>query len=108
VCRRRLRAWLEELGHDVAEVRTVNPSMSDNEVLEWAVRENRIVITADKDFGQLAVAAKKMHSGIVRLPDVPFPERKRLLETILARHANDLEAGAIITASTTRIRVRRL
>ncbi|NSW84533.1 MAG: DUF5615 family PIN-like protein [Syntrophothermus sp.] len=42
----RLRAWLESLGHDVAEVRSVNPSMTDDEVLEWATRENRIVITA--------------------------------------------------------------
>lgn len=45
---------LRERGHDVAWVRTDAPGSSDIKVLECAQREERIVITFDKDFGELA------------------------------------------------------
>ncbi|MBC7294244.1 MAG: DUF5615 family PIN-like protein, partial [Thermoleophilia bacterium] len=53
----RLRLWLERRGHDVvAEVRRRSPSLGDNDVIAWAWEEERIIITVDKDFGELAVA----------------------------------------------------
>ena len=39
-------------GHDVVWVRTSAPGISDPEVLEWATREGRILLTFDKDFGE--------------------------------------------------------
>ena len=45
---------LRQRGHDVAWVRTDAPGSSDTEILERAQRENRIVLTFDKDFGELA------------------------------------------------------
>jgi predicted nuclease of predicted toxin-antitoxin system len=45
---------LRQRGHDVLWVRTDSPGISDLEVLERAQRENRIVVTFDKDFGELA------------------------------------------------------
>jgi predicted nuclease of predicted toxin-antitoxin system len=45
---------LRERGHDVLWVRTVAPGVSDREVLARAQAEDRIVITFDKDFGELA------------------------------------------------------
>ncbi len=74
----RLGKWLRSLGYDVAEVRNANPSMTDEEVLAWAAREQRIVVTVDKDFGQLAAAEGRLCCVIIRLPDVPFAERKRV------------------------------
>ena len=41
-------------GHDVTWIRTTAPGLSDIEVLEIAQKENRILITFDKDFGELA------------------------------------------------------
>jgi excisionase family DNA binding protein len=41
-------------GHDVVWVRTVAPGAPDVEVLAWAARESRILLTFDKDFGELA------------------------------------------------------
>jgi predicted nuclease of predicted toxin-antitoxin system len=45
---------LRQRGHDVAWVRTDAPGSSDIAILERARRENRIIVTFDKDFGELA------------------------------------------------------
>jgi predicted nuclease of predicted toxin-antitoxin system len=48
---------IEAAGHDIVWVRTETPGASDPEVLAWAVREERILLTFDKDFGELVRAA---------------------------------------------------
>ena len=48
---------LRQQGHDVAWVRTGSPGLADEEVLRRAVSEGRIVVTFDKDFGELAFGA---------------------------------------------------
>ena len=45
---------LRTAGHDVVWVRATAPGSSDEEVVTWAVREERILLTFDKDFGELA------------------------------------------------------
>ena len=45
---------LRARGHDVAWVRTEIPGASDEEVIHRAVAENRVLVTFDKDFGELA------------------------------------------------------
>jgi len=104
----KLADWLREMGHDVAEVRSVNCRMADDEVMTWGARERRTIITLDKDFGQLAAAAGTARASVVRLPDIPFEERKRVLAAVLARHKEDLEKGSIVTVTENRIRVRKL
>jgi len=46
--------WLRETGHDVLWARTSLPGHSDAALLAAAQREERIVLTCDKDFGELA------------------------------------------------------
>lgn len=46
---------LRRAGEDVVWVRTESPGITDLEVLARAVAENRLLITFDKDFGELAV-----------------------------------------------------
>jgi predicted nuclease of predicted toxin-antitoxin system len=45
---------LRELGHDVTWIREISPGASDIQVLERAQREGQVLITFDKDFGELA------------------------------------------------------
>ena len=45
---------LEKLGHDVLWVRTVMPGASDDAILARAQTEERLLVTLDKDFGELA------------------------------------------------------
>lgn len=64
----RLVAALRAAGHDVAWVRTEAPGSDDRTVLARAVAEGRILLTFDKDFGDLAVAeALPATSGVILL-----------------------------------------
>ena len=104
---RRLAEWLRSLGHDVAEGRERGPDPGDRIVLEWASREGRVLITMDKDFGELVFLEGASHSGLVRLPDVPAPARITLVQRLLQDHSNDLQSGAVITIRGGRIRISR-
>jgi predicted nuclease of predicted toxin-antitoxin system len=50
-------AALIAAGHDVVWVRNTAPGMSDQDVLAWATRDERTLLTFDKDFGELARAS---------------------------------------------------
>jgi predicted nuclease of predicted toxin-antitoxin system len=102
---RRVALWLRDGGHDVAEV--VGPDPGDAELLERAAREGRILITLDKHFLQLIFHRSRRHRGLIRLPDVPAPQRLVLLERILDTHAADLERGAVVAVRGARLRVSR-
>jgi predicted nuclease of predicted toxin-antitoxin system len=102
----RIARWLSDLGYNVVEVRVRDSQMPDEDIMDWAFREERIIATADKDFGELAVLRGKKHYGMVRLPDAPFELRKRLLEQLLEKHSGELHHGKIITIFSNRIRVR--
>lgn len=45
--------YLRTAGHDVLAVAELSPEIDDEIVLAWAVRETRILVTNDKDFGEL-------------------------------------------------------
>jgi len=46
---------LEEEGYDIRWIRIDSPGISDIEVMRYAHQEKRIILTYDKDFGELAV-----------------------------------------------------
>lgn len=48
-------------GFDFNGVRDVNPRMGDVDIIEWAISEERIIITSDKDFGELVFKNKLSH-----------------------------------------------
>ena len=68
---------LEAAGHDIVWVRTMAPGSKDEDILALAVREERIILTFDKDLGELAWrAGLPASTGIVlfRLP-TPAPAK---------------------------------
>jgi predicted nuclease of predicted toxin-antitoxin system len=59
-------AALQARGHDIAWVRTDAPGSSDPQVLARAQAEDRILVTFDKDFGELAFRSElPASSGVV-------------------------------------------
>jgi predicted nuclease of predicted toxin-antitoxin system len=57
---------LTAAGHDVIRVASAMRGASDTEVLACAARESRILLTFDKDFGELAGASRlPMDCGVV-------------------------------------------
>lgn len=99
--------WLIDHGHDVLLVAAVDPRMQDRKVLQWAVREQRILITTDQDFEELVWREKRPHEGLLRLENLPRMERLSLLAYVLEHHHEDLTSRAIVIASSQKIRIRR-
>ncbi len=65
--------WLRESGHDVLYVAEDMASSSDTDVLERSATEQRVLLTDDKDFGELSVRRKLQATGIVL---VGFPGQR--------------------------------
>lgn len=100
-------AWLSQAGYDVAQVSTVDMRMSDEDILRWALRERRVVVTTDKDFEEMVWREGRAHCGLLRIENLPRARRQSLLEYVLAHHLDDLDTGAVVIALETKIRVRR-
>ena len=56
---------------DVASVTELSPGLKDREVLDLAGREGRIIVTFDKDFGELVVRERAKAKGLILLRFVP-------------------------------------
>jgi len=100
---------LAAAGNDVVWVRTAAPGTTDPDVLAWAAREERILLTFDKDFGELARGSalpRKCGVVLLRLP-MPRPGDVgwRLAELIMAR---DDWAGCFSVVEPGRVRMRPL
>jgi len=61
------RAALVAAGHDVVWAGEWPSDPGDDEILASAHADGRVLVTLDKDFGELAIARGHPHSGIVRL-----------------------------------------
>ena len=101
---RRLAEWLRTSGHDVLEAQSLGPDPGDRALLEYAAAERRILITIDKDYGELIFLHLAAHCGLIRLPDLEMSERIALVERLLRNYRQDLEEGAVITINAGRIR----
>jgi len=56
---------LREAGHDVLAIAELSKGVSDVHVLELAVSERRVVITEDRDFGELVFARRSGSAGVI-------------------------------------------
>jgi len=102
-------AKLRERGHDVAWGRTDAPGMSDQEVLKRAEVEDRVLITFDKDFGELAFRAKLPPStGIVPFR-ISAPSPAYVVRVAVTALESRMDwAGHFTVVEDTRMRMTRL
>ena len=100
-------AYLRAEGHDVEAVAERMRGAPDGAVLALAVSEDRILITNDKDFGELVFREGREHRGILLLR--PQDDRRAckmaLMQEVLARVADRLKARYVV-ATERGIRVR--
>ena len=84
---------LTHQGYDALLISTINPSMSDSEILAIAENENRMVITMDKDFGELVYHSEKAHAGVLllRLEDATGEEKVEVMRFIIDNFKDILE-----------------
>ena len=97
---------LAAAGHDVLWAGDWAEDPGDEEILARANAEGRVLITLDKDFGELAVIMERPHCGILRLVNYGAREQARVALRVIARHGEELTSGAIITAEASRLRIR--
>ncbi|MBI3972405.1 MAG: DUF5615 family PIN-like protein [Chloroflexi bacterium] len=63
----RLAVWLRSEGDDVLESRERGADPGDRTLLEWAVAEQRVLVTIDTDFGELLFSEHRSHFGYAYL-----------------------------------------
>ena len=104
---RSMHSTLKRLGHDVISALEINPSATDEELLALATTEQRILITEDKDFGELVFVRRLPHPCIIRFVDMPTAEKVAAMVELLQTHQDDLSTDALIVVTRSRIRIRR-
>ena len=72
---------LQQVGHDIVWIRTAAPGSSDPSVLAKARAENRILITFDKDFGELVFRHGLPATSGVILFRISAPSAEYMLES---------------------------
>jgi predicted nuclease of predicted toxin-antitoxin system len=100
---------LEAVGHDVEWIREAQPGARDAEVLARAEHDQRILLTNDKDFAELAYLQRQATSGIVllRLPAMRSLRKTQRLLAALDRIGEGL-AGFFTVLTPRAIRRRPL
>ena len=100
---------LREKGHDVLSISESLPQTADEEILEIAERDGRIILSFDKDFGELAFCSElPVTCGIILLR-IPVLSADYLTTTIVdaVQSRSDL-AGHFTVVEPGRIRMRKL
>jgi predicted nuclease of predicted toxin-antitoxin system len=104
----RLIPHLRDRGHDVTAIsRNYPPGLADEDVLAIARQEVRILIVADRDFGELIFQQELTHAGVIffRLPGAPLHTKIEHLTRVLDKYTDQLERGAFLVVTPGRIRV---
>ena len=99
--------YLRRSGHDLLVVAEAMPQADDADILTRATAEERIVITNDKDFGELVFRSGQVHCGILllRLRDESAASRVRVVKSVLDGYGDRL-AGHFVVATERSVRVR--
>ena len=104
-------AWLLSAGHDARHARDIGLARAaDEDILERAQREGRVVLTMDLDFPRLLAALSVDGPGVIliRLRDARPEALHRRLQVLLETVAESDLARSIAVLEETAIRLHRL
>ena len=103
--------WLQEKGHEAIHVKDVNlATATDSTIMAQAVDEERIVITADLDFGTLLAQSGNDAPGVIlfRGGNYSEAEMRDLVARVLQTVKPDVLKHSIAVVDKRRIRITRL
>jgi predicted nuclease of predicted toxin-antitoxin system len=98
---------LRQSGHDVLAVAETMRQAGDPDILALALNQDRILVTNDKDFGELVFRSGRTHHGVLllRLHDESSANRVRVVQSVLERYADRLPDHFVVTTES-RVRIR--
>lgn len=82
---RTIEEWLITNNFIVFSISSLNPEMEDVHILDLGNKEDAIIITMDKDFGELVFKNLLPHKGVLllRLEDAISSEKLAVIETLI-------------------------
>ena len=97
---------LRRAGFDVLSVSESAPRAEDSEVVGLALREQRILLTEDKDFGRVVYSHGQQTLGVIFLRFPTFA-RKQISRDVLnlVKQQGEKSAGSFVTVQPGRIRI---
>ncbi len=100
---------LKSLGHTAVHASELSPGRPDAAVLQAASQAGQVLITNDKDFGELVFRKHHRSSGVILvwLPGRPPATKARLVAHAVQRYSEKL-LGAFVVIGPRTIRVRRV
>jgi predicted nuclease of predicted toxin-antitoxin system len=95
-------------GHDVVYIAELSPRAVDDAVLGQANARGSLLVTADKDFGELVFRQRLVHSGVLllRLEGLTNPTKAELVGQVFRDRGQEL-LGAFSVLSPGQLRIRR-
>ena len=90
--------WLRKESHEVFSVFDEARGMTDDDILAKAFSENWILITNDKDFGEMVFRERRNHHGVVfmRLEDERAANKIEVLRKLLGGYAEKLPEQFVV------------
>jgi predicted nuclease of predicted toxin-antitoxin system len=98
----RVRSWLAEIGHEVLSIYDEARGLTDDEILTKAFAESWILITNDKDFGELVFRERRPHHGVVflRLEDERSIAKISALKKLLENYADRIPNRFVVVTDS--------
>jgi predicted nuclease of predicted toxin-antitoxin system len=99
---------LRNEGFEVLSIEEDTPSIPDNNVLNVAVKENALLITEDKDFGDLVMLHKLPHKGILllRLSGMDTDQKVIRMIDVIETYGEELK-DSFTVVDTKKVRIRK-
>jgi len=101
---------LRQAGISVFSISEEYSGIKDTEVLQIATKRNSLLITEDKDFGELTHRLKLKHKGVllIRLSDIPRKDRILLATRTIEKHFDKLNNHfSVLTKIRLRIKTQQ-
>jgi len=94
----RVAKWLKEHQHDVVSIYEEFRGWNDDDILRKSTEENRVLITNDKDFGEMIFREGKLHRGVIFLwlEDERSVNVIKVLDQLLGMYADRIEGNFVV------------
>ena len=95
-------------GYEIEAIIEIDPSIDDDEVLEIAIKKDAILLTEDKDFGELTYRLKKPNKGIllIRLSGLTIEKKIEMVLETLDKYKEELK-NHFSVLSVNKLRIRK-